>query len=413
MSQRAGKTMIFGIFVAALLGISCAPIFAQPKKDVSDPVLNEILTFFSHRMPRFINQHGQDVFVADDPVTRGGLISAMYEYDRSLKFAPKQDVAELKEKVASIEKTQNVYDIDKIILDLQPNMPAMLDKSLNNSKVFINLKNESAKKQVAEPQALGGKTITENLTELTKRMEKLESVPVSSHAAPTTELAELKNRLSVLEDKISAEKASAVSKRASEVSLENLSRRIEKLESASASKQKPVPETFLALSQRIEKLEHSGSITQPHAPDLSLLEQRIERLERAKPPSAREAEPSRDMAKKVDKIDYLTEQNKALEEKLARIEDRLNNLDSGGATAASPAQASTQDMADISKRLDKVEKIANAYNELERVMSKLDAHLSSVERVSSLGNISSSEELSELAKRVSELERVQKNSQNK
>ena len=140
MNRKAGEILIFGFVAAALFCVFRAESFAQVKKDVSDPVLNEILAFFNHRMPRFINQHGQDVFVADGPVTRGGLISALYEYDRSLKFAPKQEVSELKEKMAAIEKTGKTYDMNGIIAELQPSMPVMLDKSLNNSKVFLNLK---------------------------------------------------------------------------------------------------------------------------------------------------------------------------------------------------------------------------------------------------------------------------------
>ena len=59
----------------------------QVKKDVSDPVLQEIIESFKVRIPRFINKHGNNLFVEDEPVTRGSFISALYEYDKSLKSA--------------------------------------------------------------------------------------------------------------------------------------------------------------------------------------------------------------------------------------------------------------------------------------------------------------------------------------
>jgi hypothetical protein len=61
-------------------------ILAENRKDVTDTVLQEIISSFSNRMPRFINKHGQNVFVTDEPITRANLMLAIYEYDKSIKI---------------------------------------------------------------------------------------------------------------------------------------------------------------------------------------------------------------------------------------------------------------------------------------------------------------------------------------
>ncbi len=80
------KYFVFPVIAVMIYCVSITALLAQAKKDISDPVLQEILSFFYTRMPRFIDQHGRNVFVADGPLTRGNFISALYEYDKSLKF---------------------------------------------------------------------------------------------------------------------------------------------------------------------------------------------------------------------------------------------------------------------------------------------------------------------------------------
>ena len=69
-------------------------------------------------MPKFIDKYGETVFVEDEPITRGSLISAIYEYDKRTKSTSsgavagdsgkvsitRQEFDTLKTKVASIEK---------------------------------------------------------------------------------------------------------------------------------------------------------------------------------------------------------------------------------------------------------------------------------------------------------------------
>ncbi|MDR3256543.1 MAG: hypothetical protein LBT18_02670 [Endomicrobium sp.] len=141
-----------------------SPAFSAPKKDVRDPVLREIINELGSKMPKFTNKYGDSVFVEDEPLTRGAFISALYEYDKKIKgsiqvetsvnpkgqLVSRQEFDSLKNKVSLLEKTglslgsgtSKDVDIVKIISDLEPNMPMLLDNSLRNSKVFKELQQQ-------------------------------------------------------------------------------------------------------------------------------------------------------------------------------------------------------------------------------------------------------------------------------
>jgi hypothetical protein len=185
------KIIIFIAFCAGifLAGISGTFICAETKKDVSDPVLNEIIQSFGPRMPRFIDKHGKEVFVTDEPVTRGSLMLALYEYDKSLKiqkkdFASRQEFDELKSRLNLIENTVNgetaskfrkqdeakktPSDTTEIINDMMTNMPSLLDNSLNNSKVFMSLKDE-----VMNSKSQSGEQLKTNLDQTNSELHEL------------------------------------------------------------------------------------------------------------------------------------------------------------------------------------------------------------------------------------------------
>ncbi|MHB9156010.1 MAG: hypothetical protein ACYC5N_10050, partial [Endomicrobiales bacterium] len=226
----------------SVIALSCAAIalFAEPKKDVSDPVLQEILSSFESRMPRFIERHGKDLFVTDEPVTRGSLMSALYEYDKSLKiprkdFVTRQELDELKEKMAQsaasrppapqTAKGGGKIDIMEIINDLQPNMPILLDNSLNNSKVFNSLKQEVMNRPGGASLANAGSGVEltrADIEELEKRVARIEKGAAlnsryggDAHAssdretASKQELSEIRNKLALLERNMSAYRAPA------------------------------------------------------------------------------------------------------------------------------------------------------------------------------------------------------------
>lgn len=150
---------LLSLAVSAFLIFNASAVFAAAKRDVTDPVLREMINEFSKKMPKFIDKYGETVFVADEPVTRGSLLSAFYEYDKRLKTSPldvsatvsKQDFDALKNKVTLLEKSSSTaqgkasggsIDTVKLISELEPNMPTLLDNSLKNSKVFRELQSQ-------------------------------------------------------------------------------------------------------------------------------------------------------------------------------------------------------------------------------------------------------------------------------
>ena len=140
-------------------------VYGIEKKDVADPIMQEIITELSAKMPRFINKYGTAVFVADEQITRGSLIQALYEYDKKLSsknvtgvssvassgVISKKDYDFLNTKILALEKKlKNIGikgDTAKITTktksasftdmmgDLEVNMPMLLDITLENSKV--------------------------------------------------------------------------------------------------------------------------------------------------------------------------------------------------------------------------------------------------------------------------------------
>lgn len=132
------------------------------KKDVADPVLQQIISELNDRMPRFINKYGAAIFVADEQITRGALLQALYEFDKkssnsssaavsaasSSGVISKKDYDALNAKIAALEKkvkspsgSGGKVDVDMVQLmnDLEPNLPMMLDNTLSSSKVFKDL----------------------------------------------------------------------------------------------------------------------------------------------------------------------------------------------------------------------------------------------------------------------------------
>jgi len=429
-----GKTLKMNIlFISFFFLCVCGSnIYAQTKKDVTDPVLAEILAFFKNRMPRFINQHGEDIFVADDQVTRGSLIKALYEYDKSLRYAGRQDVNEVRERMVKLEKEKGaVYDITKITTDLGPAMPSILDKSLGSSKVFSDFKANIEKLQ-AEQES---KTQTENFIELKKRVEKIEnSLPIAvlpSTAKPqkndeTKDLYDLKERIAKLEkEKVSYD----IAKIARDIgpampsildkSL-NSSKVFSELKTGIKNKHPAEPQqgenkaaadNLAEISKRVEKLEAGFNAAQMKA-ELIRMDKRIERLEGGQVVKSPQPQKEKDLTKLIEKIDLLTEENRSLEERVARFENR-GNIPQAGLKTSSQAGSANQETAELNKRIDKVERAVLEYSNFEKDLARLEEKINSVERISSLGNVSSSEELSGLKKRVSELERTQQNAQNK
>ncbi|MDR1103839.1 MAG: hypothetical protein LBK92_00545 [Endomicrobium sp.] len=204
---------IFSFILISSLGLNIQPssCFAA-KRDVQDPVLREIINEFGNKIPKFTNKYGDSVFVQDGSVTRADFITALYEYDKRTREAAKapagmnsqtisrNEFDDIKNKVAMLEKNGRIAsapvsskskggtDIVRIIADLEPNMPMLLDNSLRYSKVFNELEqqvNSGGGRSVSKGTPISKKELAEikrtlsqlqsDYIALSKKIDKLNS----------------------------------------------------------------------------------------------------------------------------------------------------------------------------------------------------------------------------------------------
>lgn len=228
------------VCVVSLMILVGGSLPAADKQDVRDPVLQEVIAAFSPRMPRFVDKHGASLFVGDEPLTRSSLMMALYEYDKSAKtipareYATKQELAELRARLALLEKTPGAepqaraggYDIVKIINDLEPNMPILLDNSLNSSKVFSKLKSDVQTGRTAvaqEPSAASAPAMLtadnrREISDLSKRLTLMERSLATSTSGGKTEISDLARRIEQIEKTTSAGQGYVVSSGAGDTS---------------------------------------------------------------------------------------------------------------------------------------------------------------------------------------------------
>jgi len=246
------------------------------KKDVSDPVLREIIAELSSTMPRFINKYGATVFVSDEQITRASLIQALYEYNKNkgasttsavtpsanIGFVSKDDFNALKSKVSALEKkalggTQTTaknssvssnLDIIQLMNDLEPNMPMLLDNSLQNSKVFRDLQ----KKVDSRTVSVGGSS-------------------VASSGISEAQLESIKNDITGLSQKYETLSAALTSNRDSKMSSSQVSANI-------AILQKEVAGINVKLASLQDSVKSSSSSDKNSNADLASMKQEIESL---------------------------------------------------------------------------------------------------------------------------------------
>ena len=205
--MKKTKKFLSWLAAAAIVFNGASLSFAQSKRDVNDPVLREIINELSKKMPKFINKYGETVFVEDEPITRGALIAAIYEYDRRTKSPAetavpaasqitKQELEALRAKVAALEKSgvssakpssksDGNVDMIALIADLEPNMPALLDNSLKQSKVFMDLQRQIASGgRASGKDSLGGRASSNK--EIAEMHERLEQISIRLAIAETS-----------------------------------------------------------------------------------------------------------------------------------------------------------------------------------------------------------------------------------
>jgi ribosomal protein S15P/S13E len=351
---------------------------AADKQDVTDPVLQEIIAAFNSRMPRFINKHGADLFVTDEPVTRASLMMALYEYDKSVKaiptkdYASKLELAEIKNKVAILEKSMSPNtgggsgdrDIAQIINDLGPNMPILLDNSLNDSQVFTKLKNEVLANRAA-PGSSTGKSEKDDaeLVALTKRIDHLERAITSTSSSPSSDekekaakIADLSRRLAIVEQARANPSSVPVKNVSQEVDITELTRRVDRLE------KKPVAVTASAPSP--EENDNSAKIAElTHR--LTLLEQRPVKMAS---PAIKNVATSGDVAELNRRIERLEQMNNSGTVVSAKT---TNDDESMTDEIEKTRLQSKRDIAKLEKRLSQVEKGNSPDDETKRNTSTL------------------------------------------
>lgn len=212
------KKQISVMVSLAIILVSGTPLFSADKKDVADPVLKEVINELSPKMPRFIDKYGPNIFVSDEQVTRAALLLALYEYDKrnsaaslSANFVSKKDFDLLNTRLSVIEKsgpagkssaaTGTSVDMIKLMNDLDPNMPMLLDNNLANSKVFKDLQKKVDMMGLASSSGSGQQPVSNvamvnmktDISNLSKRIEAFEMSSKSAGSVKSSkELDDLK-----------------------------------------------------------------------------------------------------------------------------------------------------------------------------------------------------------------------------
>ena len=321
---------LISCLLAAIM-ILCNSSFVQSaeKKDVSDPVLREIISELSTTMPRFINKYGANVFVSDGQITRSDLIQALYEYNKNkssnssststqtnIGFVSKDDFNLLKTKVSALEKkslgttkttgssVSSNMDIIQLMNDLEPNMPMLLDNSLQNSKVFRDLQ----KKVDSRSVTVGGSSVAQ------------------SSGISEAQLENIKNDISSLGQKYEALSAALTSNKDSKMSSAQVSSNITLL-------QKEIAGINVKLAGLQESVKNSSSAEQTKNNDIVSMKQEIVDL-KAKVSSINTA--SLASGKGNDKASLAQQQEIAkLNEEITSLKTKISSMDTASLAAAS------------------------------------------------------------------------------
>lgn len=247
------------VILSMVMFFNMTALVYADKKDVADPVLKEIIAELNNKMPRFINKYGAAVFVADEQITRGSLLSALYEYDKKnsagsssqIGMVSKKDYDLLSSRLAALEKDMSLsktgkggsaavgasnVDIIKVINDLEPNMPMLLDNSLASSKVFKNLQKQVEMSSAAGASSAGAKGQTTNAQVL----YDLQNVQ--------KEVAEVNNKINLMETRLASSK---VSSGAGVTAVTPSNQELEDLRRSVIQMQK----SYVSIAKRVDSLE--------------------------------------------------------------------------------------------------------------------------------------------------------------
>lgn len=360
---------LLSCLIAAALIVNASPVFSAAKRDVNDPVLREIINELSKKMPKFIDKYGETVFVEDEPITRGALISAIYEYDRragggaaavpetsSKVSITRQEFDSLRNKVASLEKTSSSRtasggnaDVVTLIANLEPNMPMLLDNSLKNSKVFKELQQQVLAGGGAKGGTVLSATVTKDITNLNTRLDtlakkidstalKVDSISTAnaggtkgsvSYAAVSKDIDEINEKIEVLSKRIDTAQAGSTS--GSKVAASGVTKKeMEDLRKTLIQ----IQTSYVALSKRVDEVDSRPVVASggsSSGADVSHINKQLSDIRKtvAGVPS------TSDIKREIDRSKNQTQSD------IERIERRLNSLSRNYASSESSSQSSS------------------------------------------------------------------------
>jgi len=333
------KKQISVVLSLAMTFLSGTPLFSADKKDVADPVLKEVINELAPKMPRFVDKYGPNIFVSDEQITRSALILALYEYDKknsiagmTSNFVSKRDFDLLNSRLTVIERTGGTagktasradmasaggsVDMVKLMNDLEPNMPMLLDNNLSNSKVFKDLQKKVdmigfTAASSAAGSASAGQTGASNTALLTMK----------------TDISSLAKRLEAVEISSKQQRAITTSATAVPSSADNAkSKEIEDLKLSLAQIQK----SYVNIAKRIDELENKPPLM-VSASGSKINDSQIEDLN-SKINSIRRTVSS------IPTNDYVKSEISKTSQDVKKLEKRIDEIESTGVSSSSSGE---------------------------------------------------------------------------
>ncbi len=370
------------VLVSTLFLLNTVEFAFADKKDVADPALQAIITELGSRMPRFINKYGASVFVADEQITRGSLLQALYEFDKkssssgasSAGVISKKDYDALTLKIASLEKklqsssgkssSGGSADIVEIMNDLEVNLPTMLDNTLSSSKVFKNL--EAQVKAGGSGTASGGgvsvavvNNLQKNINDLSKKINSVEAsvakeTDSKASAAQAAEVAALKKSMSDLSAKFNSMETALTSAKSGS-------------KSTTSAEVTYLQKNIDDLNKKINSMETNLAKNSGSKSDIS-------------------ASALKDMQKNINDINS----------KINNVESSLASLGKDGSKVGSSANNA--------QVLYEVKNFKNEINTVNKKISEMESKLASAGRSSSVSNGPSQDEVNSLKKTLVQMQ---------
>ncbi len=361
------------IILAVLMFFNTTSLIAADKKDVSDPVLRQIISEMGPKMPRFTDKYGESVFVADEQITRGSLMTALYEYDKKMSLSggtssvSKRDFDLLNTRLTALEKSGSSkglgaprtgaaadVDIIKVMNDLEPNMPMLLDNSLENSKVFKALQQKvdmasaagtSSSASLANskmPSSAALSTIQKDIADLNKKVDNFEMSLASAKSGSgrltdtqvSANISNMQREISNMTTRISSVENSLLSKNSSSYSDQNSQDSLKELADLKRSLVQ-MQKSYVAVSKRVDELENKPVVyagkQDASSSQINVLNSKINEIKQT----------VEDIPTNAYVQEQISKSNSQTTSNIKQLEKRLNNLERTGKVSGEDSSKSS------------------------------------------------------------------------